>query len=57
MTYRVVHGRHTDQQFKEGWYVEKIGPGSINHVVSRLFQTWPEAQAEAVRLSKETMSA
>jgi hypothetical protein len=53
MIYRVIHGRHTSEQHREGWHVEHSAPGALPSIVSRLFDAWLEARVEAERLDRQ----
>jgi len=59
--YRAVHGRQTTEAgTREGWYVERLDsepaddsdPPQESQIVSTLYNTKSEAEAEAKRLQK-----
>lgn len=57
-TYRVVHVSQSREEGRAGWGVELSDDGKNGKIVSRLYDTQPEAQAEAARLTaQETKDA
>ena len=52
--YHVVHGKkQANRDNAEGWYVQAYSNGGLGEIVSHLYETWPQAKAEAERLTKQ----